>query len=278
MPDISNNSVFSQTDASNNTGTAPSWAEGQLPSTVNDSARALQGAIKRWHDRLAATVTSGGSANAQTLTYTVAPTAYVAGDRYTFKVGGTNTGATTLNVNSLGAKDVLIVGSALQGGELKLNQIVDVVYDGTQFQLLRPTVAALGAFTPANPTATTSTTGVMMGVGSSCTITPNVSGAVKFWVTGHGSNATNADTVTIQIRYGTGAAPANGAALTGTAIGKAVSLTSPVGSQVFPFALVAYQSGLTVGTTHWIDVTVTSGTGGSAVVQSLAIVAEEVSR
>jgi hypothetical protein len=101
--EIPNTSVFSQTDGSNNSGTVPTWAEGMAPSQVNDSARALQGAITREWNWSHPTITSGGSANTQTLTYSVAPAAYYNGMRFCFEAGFTTTAASTLNANSLGA-------------------------------------------------------------------------------------------------------------------------------------------------------------------------------
>jgi hypothetical protein len=50
--------------------------------------------------------TTGGSANAQTLTLVPALTAYVDGGVFTFTAGFTNTGAATLNVNGVGAKNL----------------------------------------------------------------------------------------------------------------------------------------------------------------------------
>lgn len=113
-----------------------------LPSQVEPTARAMMGAIKRWLNRLHGTQTSGGTANAHTLTYSVAPTSLVAGDRYTFKAGATNTGATTLNINSLGAIAVQVNGNACAGGEIVSGYYHEVCFDGTNFQLLNPAVVA----------------------------------------------------------------------------------------------------------------------------------------
>ena len=78
----------------------------------------------------------GGAANVYTLTLAPSIAVYVAGQRFVFKVPVTNTGASTLNVDALGAKSILkAVSTALSGGELVLNDIVSVVYDGTNFQL-----------------------------------------------------------------------------------------------------------------------------------------------
>lgn len=61
--------------------------------------------------------------------------AYVTGQRFAFVPAGANTGATTLNVNSIGAKSVFLNGAALVAGELQAVP-VEVEYDGTQFNIL----------------------------------------------------------------------------------------------------------------------------------------------
>jgi hypothetical protein len=51
-------------------------------------------------------------------------------------VSNTNTIASTLNVNGLGVKNILLLGSALTAGAMVAGTIVLLQYDGTQFQLL----------------------------------------------------------------------------------------------------------------------------------------------
>lgn len=70
------------------------------------------------------------------ITITPVPTAYTTGDRFIFKAGTANTGACTLNVNSLGAKTIKIQGRDLYTGEIVANQVVEVVYDGTDMRML----------------------------------------------------------------------------------------------------------------------------------------------
>lgn len=82
--------------------------------------------------------TSGGSANAQTVTLAPVPGAYYAGMEVTFLAGNTNTGATTLNCNSLGAKNIYVANAACVGGEILSGKAYTVVYDGTQFQMISP--------------------------------------------------------------------------------------------------------------------------------------------
>jgi hypothetical protein len=89
--------------------------------------------------------TSGGSANAQTVSLTPAPGAYYAGMVVTFLAGATNTGATTLNCNSLGAKSIFVANAACVGGELLSGKAYTVVCDGTQFQMLSPQSTQRGA-------------------------------------------------------------------------------------------------------------------------------------
>lgn len=85
--------------------------------------------------------TSGGAANAQTLTPNggFTPTAYNSGDSYTFKAGFTNGAAMTLQVAALGAIAVQNRGAALGGGEVITGQWYRATYDSTtpSFQLER---------------------------------------------------------------------------------------------------------------------------------------------
>lgn len=85
--------------------------------------------------------TSGGSANAQTVTLSPAPTTYYAGMEIKFIPGNANTGACTLNVNSLGAKSIkTIEGEALSSGQLETSMIAHLLYNGTDFILTNPAI------------------------------------------------------------------------------------------------------------------------------------------
>lgn len=80
---------------------------------------------------------TGGTANAQTVTLSPAPVAYYAGMRINGKASATNTGALTLNVNALGAKTVKRMGGgACVGSEFINGMPFDVIYDGTDFLIL----------------------------------------------------------------------------------------------------------------------------------------------
>lgn len=84
-------------------------------------------------------VTLSSVSGADTITATCAPaiTAYAAGQFFTFVSAGANTGAVTLNINSLGAKSVTKEGAtALAAGDIASGAVVCVEYDGTRFQLV----------------------------------------------------------------------------------------------------------------------------------------------
>ena len=88
-------------------------------------------------------ITTAGSSNAYTASAS-GYTAYASGDRFWLKFDRDNTGAATLNIESVGAKDlqkydeggsnVALVASDIVAGDTKL-----VHYDGTQFMILNPT-------------------------------------------------------------------------------------------------------------------------------------------
>jgi hypothetical protein len=81
--------------------------------------------------------TAGGTGNAITLAIDAAISAYAAGQKFRFQASADNTGATTFNVNSIGAKSIVTNQSIpLVGGEILNGQEVEVVYDGTNMQLL----------------------------------------------------------------------------------------------------------------------------------------------
>lgn len=131
--------------------------------------------------------------------------------------------------------------------------------------------------TPTNPTGTTSTTGVMMGISGS--ITPTKSGTILVIVSGVTDNSNNSDGCSIQIRTGTGTAPTNGAALTGTAQGsklQAVNTSSGSSTLQVPFTCCAVVSGLTVGTAIWIDTSLAAITAGTATILNISISAIEI--
>jgi hypothetical protein len=131
----------STTASSNSSVGGITISEGCAPSSINDGMRAM---IAQSKGALLA-VTSAGT-NTITATYAPVPDAYVSGWLYPFKAGGTNTGATTFNANSLGAKDVKkmagTAAAAMTGGEIVSGGFYVLYYDGTDMILLSPPRAA----------------------------------------------------------------------------------------------------------------------------------------
>ena len=52
MAELSDNTNWFETDASNNKAPPNGWPEGMMPSGVNDTARGDKGALKRFWDRI----------------------------------------------------------------------------------------------------------------------------------------------------------------------------------------------------------------------------------
>lgn len=114
---------------------AVNFAEGQLPGTLNNSNRAVMAAIARYVKDTDGSLTTGGSANAYTLTINGRMTPLATGQRLTFKANFSNTGAATLAVTNadavaLGTKAIRGPGDvALVSGQMISGGVYDARYD-----------------------------------------------------------------------------------------------------------------------------------------------------
>jgi len=98
---------WSRTASSNAAAdTSINWAEGQAPSTVNDSARAMMAAAAKFRDDISGAITTGGSSTAYTVTsYQAFDTlANMNGAMIAFTPHMTSGATVTLNVDGLGPK------------------------------------------------------------------------------------------------------------------------------------------------------------------------------
>ena len=80
-----------------------------------------------------------GVAGTNTITASSSPAiaAYVTGQEFKFVSAGSNSSAATININGLGAKALTKNGAvALSANDIPSGAIVDIVYDGTQFQVI----------------------------------------------------------------------------------------------------------------------------------------------
>lgn len=137
------------------------YAENQLPSTVNNSARAAMAAHARNLKDINGSITTGGSANAYTMTINGTQAAYATGQVYGFKASFTNTGSSTLNVTNadataLGAKSIRM---GTGNGVTTLG--AGVIQQDSHYLVRYDTALAGGAggFLLLNPTVFTNTTG-----------------------------------------------------------------------------------------------------------------------
>jgi len=117
---------WSRTASSNATADGSiNWAEGQAPSTVNDSARAMMAATAKYRDDIAGAIVTGGTSTAYTVSsFEVFDTlAHLNGQMIAFTPHTTNgSGPVTINVDGLGIKALrtspnseLLAGVIIQG-------------------------------------------------------------------------------------------------------------------------------------------------------------------
>src|SRR6266487_2025983 len=126
-----------------NNGTADSginWAEGQTRASVNNSARGMMAALAKWRNLNNGSITTGGTANAQTFTSGVGFTVVPTGLRVTLTIGVglTNaSGGTTLNMDGIGAVTIKYGdGTDIFAGELRAGFGAELIYNGTNWIIL----------------------------------------------------------------------------------------------------------------------------------------------
>jgi hypothetical protein len=93
------------------------------------------------------TGTASGT-NTYATTATPIPTAYSAGDLYIVTFTNANSGASTLNANTLGAVAIQYKGAALTGAEIPAGSTISLKYDGSAFQI----VGVIGGGSSTSPT------------------------------------------------------------------------------------------------------------------------------
>lgn len=150
--------------ASNNANAdgAIDWAEGMSPANVNDSARVMMARVKEFIIDIGGSKAATGTANAISVATESAFTALANGLILSFRAVASNTTATTLNVNGLGAKPILKATSAgitaLVGREIQSTGMYTVQYS-TALN------GGSGAWLLVNPTNTAVPPGVMAEFG-----------------------------------------------------------------------------------------------------------------
>lgn len=185
-----------------------------------------------------------------------------------------------------------IAANTITAAQIANNTITDTQLNTTgvaagTYDLSKITVAASGRLssaagsglvatvtTPGTPAAHSSTSYIMEGLAAS--ITPTRSGKVAVSITGN-SNGDNLDHYFYSIQYGTGGAPANNAAQTGTQVGQVIELQINQNGDPIPVSLEALITGLTLNTAYWVDVAMKATTGNAGMnLYNCTVLLEEV--
>lgn len=124
--------------ANNNSAPPNGFPEGQTPSTLNNAAREVMAVLARWYQATSGILNSTGAVNAYELSVSQVITSYSdAIQTFTFRAHSTNSGASTLNINSVGASALLNNnGQQLPGAAIQLGGIYTVVWTGTEFRIV----------------------------------------------------------------------------------------------------------------------------------------------
>lgn len=258
MSTTSNNvTLWDKTPGSNtNSDAGINWAEGMSPPAINDSARGMMAAIANWRDDLGA-ITTTGTANSYSLTTNSGFTALATGLLVIAKINASSTGASTLNVDGLGAKAIRKFTSsgeaAIGSGDLQSGAAYMFRYDTA----LNSAAGAWLCLDPSSSTGTTSLGGngrlygsnatssnltdILVGTGLtitgstlSCTVSGGT-GTVTSVTAGAGMTQTGTSTVnpTLNVIAGTGI----------TVAADSVSVTNPI----FAYGSVASGGTLNAG-------------------------------
>ena len=190
---MASDSIFAWSTTASDNDDADStinWSEGQNPSTVNNSARAIMARVSEFLSDITSAKTTAGTGAAYTVTATQQPASLPDGFTLLILPHADNTGTCTINVNGLGAKALRSTSAEnMAAGVLKANQTALVAYrqssdeflvlaggnaEGTQFNWLKgadvASAAALDLGTDGNSfniTGTTTITSVnTLGIGT----------------------------------------------------------------------------------------------------------------
>lgn len=125
------------------------------------------------------------------------------------------------------------------------------------------------------PTASTTTTASMMGLGSLFQFTPTTTGNVIIWMSWIASNSKTNNT-TGTVRYGTGTPPSPGGGSAGTVAGLAQRFTDSLANAKAGSFACARLTGLTLNTTYWFDLGVSVTAGSTGFIQDVHFLIAEI--
>ena len=130
------------------------------------TARTMYGTAGQIQDNTLTYLTTIAGTNVITAVAPVLMSAYATGQTFYFIAAGGNTGAVTVNINAIGAKSVKKTdGSALVSGDILTGAAVQIMYDGTNFQLLSDSNGTNETVGNLTVTGTTTATGLITANG-----------------------------------------------------------------------------------------------------------------
>lgn len=131
---------WSQTSLTNGSSdSAINWNEGQAPSSVNDSARAMMASVAKYRDDNNGSLTTGGTSTAYTLTTNQVFASLTAMDKQelTITMSATSGATPTLAVDGLTAKPIrMATGATLPTGALLSGSTYELTYYNTAGEFL----------------------------------------------------------------------------------------------------------------------------------------------
>lgn len=165
---MSNVSAWDTSDSGNTSAPPAGAPEGMAPGSVNDTMRAIFGAVARWYQDTNGTLETGGTANTRTLTTNNGHAALADLSLLVFLSHAANSGAVTLNVDGLGAKSLRYAKTALASGALAEHSMVIAVYNAEDdaFDMVNPPAVlpvALGGTGAASASAARTALGLAIG-------------------------------------------------------------------------------------------------------------------
>jgi len=132
----------------------------------NATARTMYASAGQVQDSTLTYLTSVSGTNAITASAPIVMTAYAAGQTFRFIAANATTGAVTININSIGLKSIVRTdGSALVSGDIASGAAVQIMYDGTNFQLLSDANGKSETVTNLTVTGTTTAAGLITANG-----------------------------------------------------------------------------------------------------------------
>lgn len=202
-----------------------------------------------------------GGTNAYSITLAPVLLAYAAGNSFKVLFTNANTTAASLNINTLGAVPIKKnTNVALAGGDIKAGGIYILTFDGTNFQLTAGAGTSLQSGTGTiSPAGMTGGSTLMMGLAIDATTTKT--GTIFITIDGEYTTNTNSQETDFYLVFGTGVAPSNGAAFTGTAT-KIFKRTSPDISVKNSFSFTYVLSFGSIGA-RWIDLGLNNQASGA---------------